>query len=205
MTTVISRRERKKAEVRVRIILTAVRLFSLHGLDAVTVEQIAAAADVGKGTIYNYFNTKEDIVVAFMAELETRVQARLGAFAADKRPLESVLAEFIEFQFRSKRPYHQFVRVFLAQMFLNTEQFLPCMVEMQKVIDPPLEALFRGLQERGLIRAEIDIPELIAAFKTMHLGLTALWAVEGPPFRQTRKTVRQEMKLFCEGIGWNPR
>jgi hypothetical protein len=35
----------------------------------------------------------------------------------------------------------------------------------------------------------------------MHLGLTALWAIEGPPFRQTIETLRQEMKFFCEGIG----
>ena|ERR1700675_546038 len=200
MTTVISRRERKKADLRAQIITTAIRLFSLHGLGGVTVEQIAEAADVGKGTIYNYFSAKEDIVVAFMAEIEARVQARLGRFVANRRPLESVLAEFIEFQFRLKRPYRRFVRVFLGQMFLNTEQFLPYMVEMQKVIDPKLEAFFRGLQGRGVIRTEIDIPQLILAFKTMHLGLTALWAIEDPPFRQTRKTVQHEMKLFCEGI-----
>jgi len=200
MTRVISRRERKKTELRSQIINTAIRLFSLHGIDGVTVEQIAEAADVGKGTIYNYFETKEDIVVAFMAGMEADVQARLGRFVANKRPLESVLAEFIEFQFRLKKPYHRFVRVFLGQMFLNTEQFLPYMVEMQKVIDPKLEVLFRGLQGRGLIREGIDIPQLILTFKTMHLGLTALWAIEGPPFRQTRATVRQEMKLFCEGI-----
>jgi hypothetical protein len=34
----------------------------------------------------------------------------------------------------------------------------------------------------------------------MHLGLTALWAVEGPPFRQTVQTVRQQMQFFSEGI-----
>ncbi|MGB8323967.1 MAG: TetR/AcrR family transcriptional regulator [Candidatus Acidiferrum sp.] len=152
MTRVISRRERKKAELRSQIISTAIGLFSLHGLDGVTVEQIAEAADIGKGTIYNYFETKEDIVVAFMAGMEAGVQARLGRFGANKRALESVLAEFIEFQFRLKKPYHRFVRVFLGQMFLNTEQFLPYMVEMQKVIDPKLEVLFRGLQGRGLIR-----------------------------------------------------
>jgi len=61
----ISRRERKKADLRAQIIATAIRLVSIHGLGGVTVEQIAEAADVGKGTIYNYFNTKEDPVVAF--------------------------------------------------------------------------------------------------------------------------------------------
>jgi AcrR family transcriptional regulator len=59
-----------------KIIATAVELFSRRGLVEVTVEHIADAADVGKGTIYNYFATKEDIVVAFMADLEAKIQSR---------------------------------------------------------------------------------------------------------------------------------
>jgi hypothetical protein len=63
-----------------------------------------------------------------------------------------------------------------------------------------LEALFRGLQERGLIRKDVPPPELVLIFKTIHLGLTALWAVEGPPFQFTEKTLKQEIKLFCQGL-----
>ena len=204
MTTVIQevkpRRERKKAAVRAHILATAIELFSEHGLDSVTVDQIADAADIGKGTIYNYFSTKEDIVVAFMVDFETRVQAKVRRLVTSKGTLESILAGFIRFQFQMKKPYHRFVRVFLGQMFLRTEQFIPYMVEMQKTIDPPLEALFRGLQQRGLIRRDVSVPDLVLIFKTIHLGLTALWAVEGPPFQFTEKTLKQEIKLFCQGL-----
>ena len=204
MTTVtpptITRRERKKAEVRAQILDTAMQLFSRHGLDEVTVDQIADAADIGKGTVYNYFTTKEDIVVAFMADLEARVQSKVSRFVVSKEPLDSILAGFVRLQFRLKSPYHRFVRVFLAQMLIRTEQFLPYMLEMQKAIDPPLKALFLGLQERGLLRKDVDLPELIVTFKTIHLGLSALWAIEGPPFRQTERTLKIEMKLFCEGL-----
>jgi AcrR family transcriptional regulator len=204
MTTVITkvepRRERKKAAVRAHILATAIELFSQHGIDSVTVDQVADAADIGKGTIYNYFSTKEDIVVAFMMDFETRVQAKVRRLVTSKGSLESILSGFIRFQFQMKKPYHQFVRVFLAQMFLRTEQFIPYMVEMQKTIDPPLDALFRGLQQRGLIRKDVSVPDLILIFKTVHLGLTALWAVEGPPFQFTEKTLKQEIKLFCQGL-----
>jgi AcrR family transcriptional regulator len=203
MTMVINReplRPRKKAAARAKIIATAVELFSRHGLAGVTVEHIADVADIGKGTIYNYFATKEDIVLAFMADLETKIQARTRRFARSKGSLCSILTEFIRFQFRLKRPYHPFVRVFLGQMFVRTEQFFPYMVEMQKAIDPPLEELFRGLQERGVIRMNVQIAMLISVFKTIHLGLTALWAVEGPPFGGTEMVLEQEIKLFCEGV-----
>jgi hypothetical protein len=73
-------------------------------------------------------------------------------------------------------------------------------VEMQKAIDPPLENLFRRLQQRGAIRDDVPLPKLVHVFKTIQLGLTALWAVEGPPYRTTESTVRQEMILFCKGL-----
>ena len=186
--------------LRNKIIVTAVELFSRHGMDQVTVEHIADVADLGKGTIYNYFQTKEDIVVAYMVENESRIQARVARISASQGPLADVLTEYLQLQFRMKRKYHKFVRVFLGQMFSHTEQFLPYMVKMQKSIDDNLQALFHRLAERGLLRSDVPIPDLILIFKTIHLGLNSLWAVEGPPFRITGKVLRQEIKLFCEGL-----
>jgi len=199
-----SRRERKKAELRSLILSTAIRLFSQRSIEEVTVDEIAAAADIGKGTVYNYFSTKEDIVVAFLAADEARIQAKVRNSLDSNDSLEEILAGYIRYQFRLRKPHHAFVRVFMAQMFLRTEQFVPYMLEMQKAIDPPLEALFRGLQERKLMRDDVHLPDLILTFKTMHMGLTALWAVEGPPFRQTEKALQLEISLFCDGLRRRP-
>lgn len=200
MTVVESRRQRKKFAARAQILSTAIDLFSRRGLDAVTIDEIAAAADVGKGTIYNYFATKEDIIVAFMADLEARMAPTIARFRPGVRPVHRVLAAYILMHFRLKEPYHAFVRVFLAQMFIDTARFLPYMLEIQKYADPPLESLFAALEKRRALRAGIDLPQLIMSFKTMHLGLTALWVVEGPPFKQTSKVVRQQMQFFTQGI-----
>jgi AcrR family transcriptional regulator len=195
-----SRRERHHTALRARIISTAIDLFSRHGIPNVTVDHIADVADIGKGTIYNYFQAKEDILVAYMVEVERKVQARVPDFAVSKKPLHLILAEFLRFQFALKKPYHRFVRVFMAQMFARTEEFLPYMVEMQKVIDPPLRKLFEGLRKRRLIRQDLNIEALVIIFKTMHMGLVMLWAIEGPPFRGTDQVMNQEIKLLCEGI-----
>ncbi|MGD0547962.1 MAG: TetR/AcrR family transcriptional regulator [Terracidiphilus sp.] len=179
---------------------TAIDLFARRDLDSVTIDEIAAAADVGKGTVYNYFSTKEDIVVAFMADLEARMAPTIARFKPAEPPADRILADYILLHFRLKEPYHAFVRIFLAQMFLDTTRFLPYMVEMQKYVDPPLQSLFATLEERGALRPGIDLSQLILSFKTMQLGLTALWAVEGPPFQQTYQVVRQQMQFFTEGI-----
>lgn len=195
-----SRRERKHVALRAQIVSTAIDLFSRHGIANVTVDHIADVADIGKGTVYNYFRAKEDILVAYMVEIERQVQIRIPDFTESRKSLDSILIEFLRFQFRLKKSYHAFVRVFLAQMLARTEEFLPYMTEMQKAIDPPLHRLFEGLQKRKLIRQDADLAMLAGVFKTMHMGLAALWAIEGPPFRGTDQILKEEIKWFCEGI-----
>jgi AcrR family transcriptional regulator len=59
-----SLRERKKARTRAAIQREALRLFQQQGYDATTVEQVAAAAEVAASTVFRYFATKEDLVLA---------------------------------------------------------------------------------------------------------------------------------------------
>ena len=54
-------RERKKAETRQAISDVATRLFEARGFEAVTVAEIAAAANVSAKTVFNYFPAKEDL------------------------------------------------------------------------------------------------------------------------------------------------
>jgi len=64
----LGRTERKKIETRNKVISTAVKLFNELGLDAVTMEQIAETADIAKGTLYNYFPSKDAIINAFIQQ-----------------------------------------------------------------------------------------------------------------------------------------
>jgi AcrR family transcriptional regulator len=56
-------RETKKRETRQRISAIATELFFARGFDAVTIEEIALAADVSKMTVFNYFARKEDLML----------------------------------------------------------------------------------------------------------------------------------------------
>ncbi len=139
-----------------------------------------------------------------MLDLERKVQARLQRQLPTSQSVETALVEFIRHQFRLKKPHHAFVRVFLARMFADAEAFLPYLVEMQQAIDPPLEALFQRLQARRAIRPDLAIPPVVHAFKTLHFGLTAVWAIEGPPFHGTDATLVPTVRVFCEGLVRRP-
>ncbi|MEW9551057.1 TetR/AcrR family transcriptional regulator [Nonomuraea sp. NPDC050783] len=56
-------REHKKRQTRRRISEAAVGLFVERGFDAVTIAEVAAAAEVSVNTVYNYFEAKEDLVL----------------------------------------------------------------------------------------------------------------------------------------------
>jgi len=83
-------RERKKRAAREAIAATARRLFAERGFDAVTVAEVAAAADVSEKTVFNHFATKEDLALAGREE----GIARLVADIAGRRPGTSVLDVF---------------------------------------------------------------------------------------------------------------
>ncbi len=56
-------RERKKLKTKATIHRAALRLFKKNGYDETTVEDIAAAAEISESTFFNYFPTKEDVVI----------------------------------------------------------------------------------------------------------------------------------------------
>jgi len=81
-------RERKKRATRQAISNVATRLFTERGFDNVTVAQVAAAANVAKMTVFNYFARKEDLF--FDREDESRELAR--AALAERPPGQSPVA-----------------------------------------------------------------------------------------------------------------
>jgi len=90
-------RERKKQQTRQLIAETAHRLFVERGFEAVTVAEVARAADVSEGTVFNYFPTKEDL---FYGQMET-FEATLVEAVRQRAPGESAPAAFRRFVLES--------------------------------------------------------------------------------------------------------
>lgn len=83
-------RESKKRETRERLSDIATELFFARGFDAVTVEEIAAAAKVSKVTVFNYFARKEDLFFDREHEVKDLVRTALGNKPAGTSSLEAL-------------------------------------------------------------------------------------------------------------------
>ncbi len=79
-------RERKKAKTRLAISNLATKMFIDRGFDAVTVAEVAAAADVSVATIFNYFETKEELFFDRDGEI-IEAQRRI---IVERKPGESI-------------------------------------------------------------------------------------------------------------------
>jgi AcrR family transcriptional regulator len=89
MTSPPGRRERKKAATRAAVAEAALGLFLERGFDAVTVKEVAEAADVSLTTLFNHFPSKEALVFDEEAEREARL---LGAVRDRPRDVDVLTA-----------------------------------------------------------------------------------------------------------------
>jgi AcrR family transcriptional regulator len=76
MPTTPTRRERRKAETRHRLVAAALASFATRGMTGTRIEDVTEAADVAKGVFYNYFDSKD----ALVAEL---VERQVGTLLDD--------------------------------------------------------------------------------------------------------------------------
>lgn len=111
------RRERKKRQTREAIAKTALRLFAERGYDAVTVAEVAAAADVAVTTVFNYFKTKEDLFFGAFTPPTEILAARLHARPPGVGPAEVVrelLLEALDHLAKEAEDHHTRIHAALA-------------------------------------------------------------------------------------------
>ncbi len=186
-----SRRERRRIETRERIFEAAMRLVSERDFDAVTVEMITEAADVGKGTFFNYFTSKEGVIAHYFEVLfelisqgfEGQIE-QLQAFQALPkhealdlkedalwRHVMAMLHRLAEFDSRS----HRFARTLLALAQTNEvvrKESLRCKAQIQEIA---IE-MIRLEQSLGLVRSDYP-PDIIARFlRNVYFSTVTEWA-----------------------------
>lgn len=84
--------ENRRAQTRERLLDAAIKVIGEKGFEASSVEDFVAAADVSRGTFYNYFPTMEDLLRAVRRKLTDALMAVLDAHLPSSMPASSRLA-----------------------------------------------------------------------------------------------------------------
>ncbi len=168
------RRERRRAETRERLFRAALDLFAKRGFLETTVEDITEAADVGKGTFFNYFPTKEHVLATFGAQRLAEIERARDR--AQNGPVLSALRELaIDLAGQAKES-----PALLRAIYAAHASCAPVRAELQKRLKTGrnlMTEVFEIAQDRGEIRRDVPASELARLTQVILLGVAVAWAL----------------------------
>lgn len=195
-------RERKKQETRERIVRCAEALFARRGLQAPTVEEIAAEADVSVATLYNYFGSKLAVQLAVF-ENEAEAIVRRGAVVLDdpgddpQRAVQRLFDAYLD-------GFLAIDRGLLLDAFrtgFSNEDLLPGLVSLDLVLLDQVGALVGALAARGLIREDAAADAGLLLYSAMLTVLLLLLTLEGMDPDDARRQLSRMVAAAFRGLG----
>jgi AcrR family transcriptional regulator len=174
----MGRRQRKREETRTRIFEQAMRLFAERGFVNTPVEEITEAADVAKGTFFNYFPTKEAILQALAERQLSVVKAaeEKSRTAAQVRPvLVEMVHKLAERPSRSQLLLRSLMGVAMTNNTLSN--VLGQVLEQGRGY---VAAMMQRGQENGEVRTDMEPLELARILQHAIFGTHMIWGISKP-------------------------
>jgi AcrR family transcriptional regulator len=196
-TTSLDRRQRRSSQIRERLFRAALDLFAQRGFADTTVEDITNAADLGKGTFFNYFPSKDHILLAF-AEMQ------LGK-------LQSIIENLRD----SRDPFPQFFRTLAVRMTEEPGRN-PSIVRTLLLANLSSTPVREGMrinqarghklvsefvqigQDRGELRNDLPAGDIAQVFRQMVFGTLLVWSLYGDDSLATR--IRTALDVLWQGL-----
>jgi AcrR family transcriptional regulator len=172
------RRQRRSAETRDRLFRAALRLFAEKGFAETTVEDITNAADVCKGTFFNYFPSKDHLLIAFSDMQLSKLQTTVDQMRDRPEPMRSFFRLMTLRMTEEPAKAPDVVRAIL-QANLSSSSVRSVMRERSARAEGLLTQLVQIGQERGEFRADLPALELAQVFRQTIFGTLLMWSLYG--------------------------
>jgi len=176
-STPVGRRERRRAETREKLFRVAMQLFAERGFFATTTEDITEAADVGQGTFFNYFPTKQHVLTVLTEKQMERVAHAREEAESGKMPIQDVLRELMHRIAQEPGKSQALTRSLMTALLSNDEVRQFARDTMGRGRETLSEMIKLG-QKRGEIRRDRKPAELAMAFQRNVIGTLVLWAMQ---------------------------
>jgi AcrR family transcriptional regulator len=120
--TVKNRMQKRVKRTRKKLKKAALDVFSEKSVDAATVEEITEKADLGKGTLYQHFADKEEVVVTLVEDAVEHLVERLQAYDDPPEALEDMLEHLLNAHYKfSVDSREEFLLLFQGKLLLRLE------------------------------------------------------------------------------------
>jgi len=188
--------EQDKRATRTRIIAAACNLFKGKGFEQATTREIAQAAGIAAGTLFNYFPTKEDIVMALMT---TALELAAEDFAKQRREgatLEEDLFLHVATGLRCLKVH----RTYIGRALETTLSPLSSGSEQAEAIRVThLENVQQTIAQHGLALSAWTVP--MQLYWTLYTGVLAYWVNDASPKQEdTLAMLDQSIAMFVSWV-----
>lgn len=185
--TDVSRRERKKQETLEKIFSAAMQLFRRQGLERTSIEQITERADVGKGTFYNYFASKEAVALEFSrrAYRDILAQRREKLDFTTRTRLESLFDHWAEFVTDERE---------IAWVVVRSREG----AEYDLGLHYGLQGILTLGQREGEISRNFDPAFLAETLEGIMIQHFMIWYVSGNG--ELKEELRRALTVFWDGL-----
>jgi AcrR family transcriptional regulator len=193
--------EEEKNHRKEKILNSAIKLFIKKGFENVSVEEIARNAGVAKGSIYNYFKNKEDLIIYYVDQRSSVINERIANTEINELPLKDRFFQVIVAFLEGIEPYKDFVPVYLPFLWKPQAKSHKYLYENYEQIFHSIVNIVKTAQKNGEIRNDLS-PMAVVDF----LRLIINWAEYrlcgdfSPNYRDTKDKVYHMLDLFLQGV-----
>ncbi len=185
----------RRAHTQRRIINAAKLLFEQQGFDQASVEQIVKTANVAKGTFYQYYQTKVDILADVARDEGAEKMKQALAAVADGAPALAALERFIQAQCQWFEAHEKVAEALIVASLKTAGQE---MKEKNRHSRFFLAKLMTLAQRQGVIRQELD-PKEIAKVIGGALVISVLAWCKQPRPGTLHTTMKQSLDIVLNG------
>lgn len=168
-------RAKKKRQTRQAILQAAVRLFTRKGYEKTSITELARAAGIGKGTIYSYFATKQEIFLAFCEEEIEFAFARLSEQTDPDAPLLDQMMTLAMAQFDFVTRNREFGRIYARETAFPREQTAARCRELDSSYLRRVAAILERARQRGELRIDTHLLLAVAHFHALYMLALSAW------------------------------
>ena len=190
----------KKQETRRRIIGSARKLFNDKGFEQTTTRDIADAAQIATGTMFNYFSTKEALAMTIVNEVLEEAAVEFEERMRGDEKLDEALFAHVAVGFRHLTPHRRYVGEVLETALSPFAREAVC-EQAQQLRVSHLETVRELLVSRGPSTTRAPGVMTMHLYWTLYLGVLSFWASDESPNREdTLVVLDQSMRLFVASL-----
>ncbi len=190
----------KKQETGRRIVACARKLFSDNGFEKTTTRDIAEAAGVAAGTVFNYFPSKEALAMTIVDEALDEAAVEFESRLRGDEALDEALFAHVAVGLRHLAPHRNYVGQVLETALSPFAREAAC-EQAQQFRVSHLETVRELIASRGLPTTQAPSAMTMHLYWTLYLGVLSFWAADESPNREdTLVVLDQSMRLFVESL-----